>query len=242
MPNWCYNSMDVHGDRTELVRLTEAIACKVKNWKDEEVDGHDLTILFPVPEELRIPDVFFRSDSDDPEHQELLRKYEANEAKYGHRTWYDWSVENWGTKWSPDIQEWEILDYQDESSINAYYQTAWSPASGLIREVSRQFPTLLFSVTSDEEGGEFVCCEAYKNGVLVSAFGFDLPNDEAMPDELRQRYAKIDEAMSSCEFGDDEYDEAWEQKNDWDNEVKEYCETVVWNELRDKGLIPRIGV
>jgi hypothetical protein len=242
MPNWCYNDMSVHGDRAELVRLTEAIARKVKNWNDEEVDGHDLTVLFPVPEELQIQDVFFRSDSDDPEYQELLRKYEANEAKYGHRTWYGWSIENWGTKWSPDTQYWEINDHNGESSINANYNTAWSPASGLIREVSRQFPTLLFSVTSDEEGGSFVCCEAYKNGELISEFGFTLPDDEAMPDELRQRWVKIDEAMESCEFGTDEFDEAWEDKNDWDNEVKEYCENMVWNQLRDKGLIPRIGV
>lgn len=240
MPNWCYNSMSVHGDHAELERLTKAITRKVKNWNDEEVDGYDMSVLFPVPEELQIESVFFRTDSDDPEHQELLKKYEANEAKYGCQTWYEWSIENWGTKWSPDIQAWELSTYNGESVINADYNTAWSPADRLIREISKQFPTLLFSVTSDEEGGSFACCEAYQNGVLVAGHGYDLPDSENLPEELRQRRKAIDEAMESDD--EDKRDEAWQDLMDWNCDVKQACEDEVWNTLRDKGLIPRLGV
>lgn len=241
MPNWCYNSLSVHGDHAELVRLTEAITRTAHNDEGNEVTDYDLSVLFPVPEELQIPSVFFRRDGDDdPEHQELLKKYEANKAKYGHTTWYDWSIQNWGTKWSPNVQDWELSTYNDESVINAYYETAWSPCDGLIREISKQFPTLLFSVTSDEEGGSFACCEAYQNGVLVAGHGYDLPDSENLPEELRQRRKAIDEAMESDD--EDKRHDAWEDHNDWNCDVKQACEDEVWNTLRDKGLIPRLGV
>ena len=102
--------------------------------------------------------------------------------------------------------------------------------------MSRQFPTLLFSITSDEEGGSFACCEAYKNGELVAGFGFDLPDSEALPEELRVRWESIEERMN------DDDDDVWQDKSDWDCDVKQHCEDIVWNELRDRGLIPRLGV
>jgi hypothetical protein len=165
MPNWCYNNMTVHGDRESLEKLTTAIT-----RKDEDGNEfHDLTVLFPIPEELQIKRVFLSADSTNPEHLELAKKYEANKEKYGYQTWYEWCNANWGTKWSPSIQEWEIHDYNGGSTISAYYETAWSPADGLVREVSRQFPTLLFNVTSDEENRLFACCREYKNGEIVSS-------------------------------------------------------------------------
>lgn len=238
MPNWCYNNMSVHGDRESLEKLTTAITRK----DDDGNEFHDLTVLFPVPKELQIKSVWFGSESTDPEYLELSKKYEANKEKYGFETWYDWCIANWGTKWSPRIEHWEISEYNGESTISADYDTAWSPADGLIREVSRQYPTLLFSVTSDEEGGSFACCEAYKNGELVAGYGLDLPNDKAMPEEFRVRRQEIDKAMENGDYDSDKYIRAWEDSSEWNNDVKEYCEDKVWNELRDKGLIPRLGV
>lgn len=234
MPNWCYNNMSVHGDRESLERLTEAITRK----DDDGYTMYDLTVLFPIPDDLRIESVFFSTEVENsPEAMELAAKQEANLAKYGYKDWYDWCWEKWGTKWSPRIEEWEIHDYNGESTISAYYETAWSPCDKLIREVSRQFPTLLFSITSDEEGGSFACCEAYKAGELVAGFGFDLPDSEALPEELRVRYKSIEERMEA----DDDTD-VWQDKSDWDCDVKQHCEDIVWNELRDKGFIPRLGV
>lgn len=245
MPNWCYNSLSVHGDRESLVKLTEAVtrphdpSLATTTMGVEQAD-YDLTVLFPVPDDLKIRAVFF-SNEDTPEANELRVKQEANMAKYGYKDWYEWCIANWGTKWSPRIEEWEINDWGGESTISASYETAWSPCDKLIREVSRQFPTLLFSVTSDEEGGSFACCEAYKAGELVAGFGLDLPDSEALPEELRVRWKSIEERMEA-DSDSDEYYGVWDDKSDWDNDVKEHCEDIVWNELRDKGLIPRLGV
>ena len=245
MPNWCYNRMNVTGDRESLVKLTEAITRKhdpslaETTMGVEQVD-YDLTVLFPVPEALAIRAVMFNTDSTDPEYQELLKKYEANKAEYGHTTWYDWCIKNWSTKWSPRIEEWEIIDHFDGGAgIYAYYETAWSPADGLIREVSRQFPTLLFVVSSDEEGRSFSCVMAFSNGEMVAEAGCELDANK-VPEQFREDYARIDREIETG-FSDGNYD-AWDEMSELDSDVLGWLETQVDNQLRDKGLLPKVGV
>lgn len=244
MPNWCYNRMNVTGDRDSLVKLTEAITCKHDSSLAEttmgvEQEDYDLSVLFPIADELRITAMFFNAETDDPEYQELLKKYEANKAKYGHTTWYDWCIENWGTKWSPRIEEWTINDFPNGSEIYAYYETAWSPADGLIREVSRQFPTLLFTVSSDEEGRSFSCVSAFSKGEMVAEAGCELDPNK-VPEEFREAYARIDKEIESgvSAVG---YD-AWDEMNELDSDVLGWLETQVNNQLVELGLLPKVGV
>jgi len=244
MPNWCYNRMSVTGDRESLVKLTEAITREHDPSLAETTMGvkqvdYDLTVLFPVPEELRISAMLFNTETDNPEHQELLKKYEANKAKYGHTTWYDWAINNWSTKWSPRIEEWTINDYPNGSEIYAYYETAWSPADGLICEVSKQFPTLLFVVSSDEEGRSFSCVGAFSNGEMVAEAGCELSANK-VPEQFREAYARIDNEIENG-TSDEGYD-AWDEMNELDSDVLGWLETEVNNQLRDKGLLPKLGV
>jgi len=244
MPNWCYNRLSVTGDRDSLVKLTEAIARKhdpslAETTMDLEQADYDLTVLFPVPDELRITAMFFSTETDDPEYQELLKKYEANKAKYGHTTWYDWCIENWSTKWSPRIEEWTINDFPNGSEIYAYYETAWSPADGLIREVSRQFPTLLFTVSSDEEGRSFSCVSAFSKGEMVAEAGCELDPNK-VPEQFREAYERIDKDIESgvSAVG---YD-AWDEMSELDSDVLGWLETQVNEKLVELGLLPKVGV
>ena len=245
MPNWCYNRMNVTGDRESLVKLTEAITRKhdpslaETTMSVEQVD-YDLTVLFPVPEPLAIRAVIFNTDSTDPEHIALLAQYAENKAKFGVTNWYDWCIDNWGTKWSPRIEEWEIIEHFDGGAgIYAYYETAWSPADGLIREVSRQFPTLLFTVSSDEEGRSFSCVMAFSNGEIVAEAGCELDANK-VPEEFREAYARIDREIETG-TSDGGYD-AWDEMSELDSDILGWLETQVDNQLRDKGLLPKVGV
>jgi len=237
--------MNVTGDRESLVKLTEAITRQYDPSLAETTMGveqvnYDLSVLFPIPDELRITAMFFSTETDDPEYQELLKKYEANKEKYGYTTWYDWAIENWGTKWSPRIEEWEIIDHSDGSGgIYAYYETAWSPADGLIREVSKQFPTLLFVVSSEEEGRSFSCVGAFSNGEMVAEAGCELSANK-VPEQFREAYARIDEEIESG-TSDGNYD-AWDEMSELDSDILGWLETEVDNQLRDKGLLPKLSV
>ena len=68
--------------------------------------------------------------------------------------WYDWCIENWGTKW--DVNE----TYEDGEG-NICFDTAWSTPHEIICELSIRYPELIFEVTfADEDLGSN--CGIYK--------------------------------------------------------------------------------
>ena len=55
-----------------------------------------------IQEEGRDKKYSFSSNGDDAYHMTLYdagKVYVNNVLEYGHPTWYEWSIENWGTKW-----------------------------------------------------------------------------------------------------------------------------------------------
>jgi hypothetical protein len=48
---------------------------------------------------------------------------------------YNWSVENWGTKWDIIVQDWER---ENDNSIVMHFDTAWSPPTTLYEFLSEE--------------------------------------------------------------------------------------------------------
>ena len=84
-----------------------------------------MTQFFPCPQELRDTTSGFFSDP--VEQAKLDAQQAANQLKYGYPTWYEWMIDNWGTKW----------DFGDDNADTGYkpgdteliltFDTAWSP-------------------------------------------------------------------------------------------------------------------
>jgi len=90
------------------------------------------------------------------EQMDSIAQSEKAKEETGYSDWYNWSVDNWSVKWSPDISE--VLDGQNEDGAGVatlYYRTAWCPAENLIAKISGKFPTLTFVETYMEEGMGF---------------------------------------------------------------------------------------
>ena len=62
--------------------------------------------------------------------------------------WYDWSIENWGTKWNGDIYDIKI----NEGELIVNFASAWSPPTHWLQKVARIFPDLHFELTYMETG------------------------------------------------------------------------------------------
>lgn len=77
----------------------------------------------------------FENESDFKESVELGKKYLSNYEKYGHCTWYNWCIDNWGTKWNVGEDVDVEIDSDDECIIT--FNTAWSPPRGIIIEYSK---------------------------------------------------------------------------------------------------------
>ena len=185
MPNWCYNSIDIYGESSELQKFVEA----TKIVGEDGITGYGLSQLFPIPQELVDTTSGWHSDPDEQAKQ--TAKEEANIAKYGYKDWYDWACDpdNWGTKWGDSDFDWTNLDSENlkleptDVCVSAYYQTAWSPADGLIRNISAKFPSLTFSVVSTEESDAFACYSIFRDGKLLAEGGEEPKRPKELTDE-----------------------------------------------------------
>lgn len=75
--------------------------------------------------------------------------------------WYDWSVENWGTKW--DVNE----TFEDEDGYICF-DTAWSTPVELVCTLSKRYPNLTFEVQfSDEDLGHNTGVYTFKNAIEI---------------------------------------------------------------------------
>ena len=76
------------------------------------------------------------------------RKAIRNEELYGHRDWYSWSLENWGTKWNTS-------ETYTTSEGEVVFQTAWSTPYPVMKKLSEQNPDLLLKLRfADESIGD----------------------------------------------------------------------------------------
>ena len=115
MPNYCNNYIELAHEDPEMINR----AC-VAMARDEFLNE-----FIPVPEDLKI--VAGRVGADDDENQRaLVAQQESNLAKHGYKDWYDWCVNEWGTKWDTGTQGYEVKPESD-GRMCIGFDTAWSP-------------------------------------------------------------------------------------------------------------------
>ena len=108
--------------------------------------------------------------------QELLEiglQYITNKVRYGATTWYDWCIENWGTKWN--AYENATID-QDTIS----FETAWSFPEPVIVQLSKMYPDLEVEAWwADEDVGSNTGHVVYMNGELTDGGDFGNGSQDA---------------------------------------------------------------
>ena len=115
MPNWCNNYLELeHEDPVMIERAQKAFA-----------EGKLLEEFCPVPASLHI--VAGRVGSDEDQNQkDLAAQEESNLATHGYRNWYDYCVNEWGTKW--DVGgEGDQATVESPNSIKMNFDSAWAP-------------------------------------------------------------------------------------------------------------------
>lgn len=90
----------------------------------------------------------------------LANKYNQNMKSYGYTSWYDWCVDNWGTKW--DATNVNVTDTNVETKkgkslkkVCISYDTAWAPAIPVVRKLAELFPKCLVKLRYFECGAAF---------------------------------------------------------------------------------------
>jgi len=103
MPNWCSNTLCIQfGNKSELKKIKKLLLNK------ENVV--DFSIAAPQPENL---------------YQGGLSLQKEEELKeQGIPDWYNWNINNWGTKWNA-CNSFSVEE--DDEEIKVCFDTAWSP-------------------------------------------------------------------------------------------------------------------
>jgi len=115
MPNWCNNYLELeHEDPAMIERAKTAFA-----------DGRLLDEFCPVPKALQI--VSGRvGDDNDPEQIKLHEQTMHNLSTYGYATWYDYCVNEWGTKW--DVGgDGDQASQDSPTDLRMNFDSAWAP-------------------------------------------------------------------------------------------------------------------
>lgn len=111
---------------------------------------------FDNPDDL-IENLLLKGSANLEEAQKAL----DNEKTYGHRDWYSWSREAWGTKWNAYSQ-----DLREDGVIK--FETAWNTPEPVFIALSRKYPDVEINVRyADEDFGHNVGEFTYKAGEMV---------------------------------------------------------------------------
>lgn len=178
MPNWVYNGLTIEGNPdlvNDLVRMMNRPFVMIHDsWNMETREMEVKQTTYPNPvfafhniinhRQQGIDDLEYVKQ---PKRSELSiddKKWwkETEEIAKTDNSWYNWNVRNWGTKW--DVAVSEDNKYPDTymegptpngENLVVYYNfnTAWSPPFPAMAELSKQYPSLLFTLSYEEETG-----------------------------------------------------------------------------------------
>ena len=192
MPNWCDNTVELyHEDPKMIDRAVDALN-----------RGEFLQEFIPVPESLQI--VAGRVGDDTDEAQKKLEEDTArNLATHGYGNWYDYCVNEWGTKWDVGHEGAQTRD--DANRVTATFESAWAPPTNAYEklldlgfEVRAYYyePGMAFAGIWDNGDDDFYEIGGYTSETIK----------EAIPESLDEMFG-ISESMAE-----------WEEDNEEDEE------------------------
>ena len=122
----------------------------------------------------------------DPERRATADQWKANIEKYGAPTWYEWSVEHWGTKWNARYAE---VTENGDGSVHVQFDTAWTFPFPIFEKVAADFPTLIFEGSAQEPNMDiYLAFEAHDGE-------FSCKDDEDTRAEAAAAYEEEDESV-----------------------------------------------
>lgn len=151
MPNWVKNHVLIM-DRQAIKDCVKTEHRQGNGW-EEDVEFFDFNEIIPMPKELENANKTYPIDDEEKTNKELIKKYGAD-------NWYDWSVDNWGTKWNTN-------SVRKISPQAVEFDTAWATPEPLIKALSEKYHTTVSVCYADEDLGNNCGEYEYKDGEKV---------------------------------------------------------------------------
>lgn len=157
MPNWTINTLYASGEEADIRAFIEAV-----KWEDRVFDFNR---LIPMPEILKhtgsghniidgekVTSWYVINPDDVCPGEDGVRLFtpeeEAELTRIGFRSWYDWCIAHWGTKWN--AVRGEVID-DGPGFISLRFETAWSPPLPVFEAMFERFPQITFECDWQDE-------------------------------------------------------------------------------------------
>ena len=166
MPNWCANAVTIEATEIEGAQFLR----RLESHLDD--DNGLFSFIKPIPTELDDPRTSSYGGDDAEEKDELRHKLVE---KYGYSGWYDWCVDNWGTKWDARIDD----SFLEDDVLTIYFDTAWSPPAPIYQELYEKF-SMVVTASFVEIGANYIGyyrSGEYHDEVFITEFA-DNEDDE----------------------------------------------------------------
>ena len=167
MPNWCNNTITIeHKDSAKINEVVKSLTTKINDDTDESLF---FTYCKPEPDysKTKVKSTF--PEISNKEYEEDID-----------RKWWDWRVQNWGTKWNIGVLDEDRITVKDNTVI-FNCETAWSPP--------------LEALTELENKGFEIECDYYEGGCAF--IGRYETNAEKKSWSLPETLAELKEMMKN---------------------------------------------
>lgn len=180
MPNYCDNVVTFTHTDPEMIQRV------IRGYTGEGLMGE----FHPIPDKL-INTMAGSYGLDDPRQAELEAQEESNILEFGFKNWYDWAVEEWGTKWDiTSAENGEPSLSEDGLSVQFSFMSAWSPPVAFYEKMEE----LGFEVDAFyyEPGMGF--CGRYTNGAddYYELRGSADEVEQQIPEEIDEMFAIVE--------------------------------------------------
>lgn len=223
MPNWCYNSMVVAGNKKELRKFVKDIRANKEKDDGSVLDTqYSLNQLVPLDPRASVTQTLAGGM--------VVSSFATMESEGFDG--YQHALERWGSKWGACSVE---VDDESAYPLHIRFDSAWSPAEKLIINISELYPKLAFAYSYEEEGFEHCGWTIISGGAVVESY-------DARPDRLPMWLKELEQKAS-----DEDTSEAWEEyyetHNEWRHEIRSrvdadadtvLAEFVVWRRKADR--------
>jgi hypothetical protein len=171
MPNWVYNGLTIEGNPDEINKLVEQMN---KPFVDSIKPNGDLS--FMIKQSKYVNPIFAFHNIIAPTDLVAYQAQPDFKAEGEQNDWYSWNTRNWGVKWDvavsiedkyPDTYMEGPVANGENSVVYYNFETAWGIPQAALNNLSSQYPTLLFTLSYQEEtgwGGEM----EFLRGVAIS--------------------------------------------------------------------------
>ena len=167
MPNWCNNTITIeHKDSAKINEVVKSLTTKINDDTDESLF---FTYCKPEPDYSKTKVKSTYPEITNKEYEEDI------DSK-----WWDWRVQNWGTKWNIGVLDEDRITVKDNTVI-FNCETAWSPPLEALAEL--------------ENKGFEIECDYYEGGCAF--IGRYETNAEKKSWSLPETLAELKEMMKN---------------------------------------------